>query len=998
MGWSVRLLGTLAIARDGDDATPSAPMTRRLLVRFLVDVGDRVSADRLIEALWPSRAPADPGSTLHVHVSRLRTELGEPSVISHEANGYVLEIPADSVDAHRFREEADRGLVELISGRWATAAGLLESALQEWSGSEVVPEFEYEDFVADYRTRLLDRRLEVREGLALARARLGQDVDVGELEQLIGRHPRRARLFEALMIGLRGMGRGAEALRAFDRAVQEWGEVGLDAPVDLRRLAGQIATQESEDLHPNIGSQLPKYDTSFLGRDQELDRVEKLLEEARLVTITGPGGVGKTRLAVEIVQRRQTASAVFVPLAAVDQAHVTDAVASALDLSEQFADHHSLARRMGRVKLLIVLDNCEHVLGAMASFVADVMAASPNARFLVTSRAPLRVDGEAVLRLRPLPLESAARDMMLDRLARSVSEESVSLDGDELTDLLSELDGLPLAIELAAALVPAFGFDKASRAIRTHRRGGTDRHQSMDSAIGWSWSLLDDDHQEFLASCALMAGHFSEGEAARIVGITETMASSLLGDLAEASLILRDGQRQAPFRILETIRAFATDQLVRLGVAEKATRGYVKAMVSLAEERGAGWSARNTQNLRQALAIARELGDIKSASVSATALALHWATNRRPADAADLLEDALEEAKTSGIPQAPLLMAMGDFYEIADSARSVALWTDALDRVDDNETGARLHRKIGHALANSVQGAKAYVQARRHFETALALLGRHRGPEWVRVQFDKGALAYWLGDTDAQRAALEAADPVARRLADPSLIIHGATERASLIYRETGYYPPLSLLDELENLRQIAPDPRSCTLVLFHIGFCALGLLQPEPALAALLDAEDIARKQGQVTARLLAYRTIAHRMLNERDELERANERLLLLSRQRLFPMYEAVAHANLAWMRVADRSWWEAVGEAELALEIWDQTEPPYVFQWIALLPLIRADLGLHRHDRIAGIARRLLTEPQRRLPDELREALTGLVTGSDPEKGARKVLTAAADYSLS
>jgi DNA-binding SARP family transcriptional activator len=461
----VGILGPLEVRDDAGRLLPvGGALLRALLIRLASAGGRAVSVERLAEDLWDGQAPADAANAVQALVSRLRGVVGRNTVEFGPA-GYRLVVDHDGVDASVFEQQVGAGRRALADGRLAEAASLLAGALGQWRGPALADVADAPFAVAAI-TRLSELRLAACEDRIDAELALGRSAElVPELQELAAEHPLRERLRGHLMYALQAAGRQADALTAYEdirRALAE--QLGVDptpalAAVHLAILRGEPLPQlpsaarartPPADQEPGMArtanpgwrngpgasaarlTNLPAQLTSFVGREEELQRVGKLLSEARLVTLTGPGGAGKTRLSVEVAARlaeqrpdELSDGVWFVPLAPVrDALDVPQAVLAALGIQEaawpadpaeaaQLAALPPLDRLADALtarRLLLVLDNCEHVVAAAAQLASQVLAAAPGVRILVTSREPLGVTGETLSAVPSLDLPPADAD------------------------------------------------------------------------------------------------------------------------------------------------------------------------------------------------------------------------------------------------------------------------------------------------------------------------------------------------------------------------------------------------------------------------------------------------------------------------------------------------------------------------------------------------------------------------------------------------------------
>lgn len=574
--WFGILGSTRVLAADGTALSVGGPRLRALLALLLLDAGAVVSIDRLIDGLYGADPPRAAGNALQAQVSRLRGRLGA-DLIQRCPTGYRLDVDRGHVDVHRFTDLAGRGRAALAAGESATAVALLDEALNLWVDPADVPE--------PRAVRLTEVWLDAVEDRAEAElARRGDPRElVGRLRPVVASHPLRERLRGLLMRALHASGRRADALAAFEdvrRTLTD--ELGADPSPELA--ATHLAILAAEPVREQgIPAQL----TRFVGREEELHRVRELLRTARLVTLTGPGGVGKTRLAIEASPH----PACFVDLAPLaEESEVPRAVLTALGLHETRslsapADEPDPVQRLVRAlherQLLLILDNCEHLVTATATLVHRLLAACPGLHVLATSREPFAITGETLYPLSPLPADRAVR-LFADR-AEAVSSEFAM--GDAAIRICRVLDGLPLAIELAAARLRALTvpelearlddrFGLLSRGDRT----AAPRHRTLHAVVDWSWSLLDAGEQRLLRRLAVFAGGATADAVASVLG--EADADDLLQGLVDKSLLEVSSGR---YRMLDTIREFSAGRLAEAGERERFARAHAEYFLQLAQ-------------------------------------------------------------------------------------------------------------------------------------------------------------------------------------------------------------------------------------------------------------------------------------------------------------------------------------------------------------------------------------------------------------------------------
>ncbi|MFD5648575.1 BTAD domain-containing putative transcriptional regulator [Streptomyces sp. NPDC127039] len=603
------ILGPLDIRTDdGTPVDPGGPRPRALLTLLLLDAGRTVSAARLIDGLYGGEPPAGAANALQSQISRLRTRLAPHTPVEGGGAGYRVVTAPDSVDSHTFERLCGEGRAALAAGDHARAAAGLREALALWRGPALpdLPE------VPAAAARLTELRLTAVQDRIEADLALGGGPElVPELRALLSAHPLSERLYGQLMRALHAGGRPAEALTVYEEARRTLAEqLGADPSPELSALHRELLRGHTPTAarRPRLPAQL----TRCVGRDAELDRIAALFADARLVTLTGPGGTGKTRLAIEAAGRwdgpDSPADVCFVELAPLTEGgQIPYAVLTALGVREGFrtagADAtERLLTALEDREVLLVLDNCEHLVDAAAALAALLLGACPGVRVLATGRESLRVTGEALVTVPPLPPRPSA-ELFLER-ARAVRP---GFDGHaRVPEICAALDGLPLAIELAAArlrtLAPDELADRLEDRFRLLNRGDrakAPRHRTLRAVVEWSWELLDEEERELARRLTVFTGGATLEAVEAVCGVPHP--EDLLASLVEKSLLehLSEGR----YRMLETLRAFAAEGLTGrdglrdghaayfLDLAERAephlrTGGQLPWLSRLAAERG----------------------------------------------------------------------------------------------------------------------------------------------------------------------------------------------------------------------------------------------------------------------------------------------------------------------------------------------------------------------------------------------------------------------------
>ncbi|WP_219464819.1 BTAD domain-containing putative transcriptional regulator, partial [Nonomuraea rhizosphaerae] len=690
----VGVLGPLTLETAAGPTRVGGARLRALLARLVVDAGRTVRPATLIEALWDetpkSETPADHLHALQSLVSRLRRVLGDPGLLTSGPAGYRLAVEPEAVDAVRFERLARAGRRSHAESRPAEAAAMFREALGLWRGPALA-DVRGAPFAAAEAERLERARLAVLEDRVEADLALGGDLDlVAELEALTAAHPLRERLHAQLVRALARNGRGAEALAAYQRVrVLLADAFGSDPGPQLQEAHLAVLRGELPRPRRSAGN-LDVPLTSFVGRDDDVRRVVELLGRVRLVTLVGSGGSGKSRLANVIgrelgVSGGPPGGVWFVPLAPAGPDDVPRVVLERLRAREERpvapegghghlrpvapeAVLEHLAETLADDDLVLVLDNCEHVIEAAATLAATLLSRCPRLRVLATSREPLRIDGETLHPVLPLELPEpgataeraracAAVRLFRDRAA--AVRPGFAPEGGALTavaEICRRLDGLPLAIELAAArlrVLPveavAARLDDRFRLLTGGSRTALPRHRTLAAAVAWSWDLLDADERELLERLSIVPGDFSE-DAAEAIGRTGDVRELLVA-LADKSLLhpVEPADPVEPrYRMLETIREYGRERLALRAEVEAVRARHAAFFLHLAETadpclrtsgqlRVLGRLAAERDNLSAAIRWAVESGDAGLAVRFGVALCWYWFLRDHPPESLDLL-------------------------------------------------------------------------------------------------------------------------------------------------------------------------------------------------------------------------------------------------------------------------------------------------------------------------------------------------------------------------
>jgi predicted ATPase/DNA-binding SARP family transcriptional activator len=704
----VRLLGPVQAVRADREVPLGGPRQRAVLALLVLEAGRVVPTGRLVEELWRGSPPPGAAVTVRSYVSRLRSALAPEVAVAARGGGYTISTGPDQLDASRFERLVAAGHDALALG-WAVAAGArFREALGLWHGPALADVLEVEPLALE-AARLEELRLAAVEARIEADLAAGLHAETtGELERLVAEHPLRERLWRLLMLALYRDGRQADALDVYRRAraiLTE--ELGLEPGEELRELEQAVLRQQvpppaaPDQQRHNLPARL----TSFVGREDELAALGKLLGEARLVTLTGPGGAGKTRLAVEFAAGMVDRFGDGVWLA--DLAGIGDPDLVAAQVMEVLGVRQSggvpvleaLAYRLRSAELLLVLDNCEHLLDACANLAVALLADAPGLRVLATSREPLGVPGEAICPVPPLavppedagPADVAAAPavrLFADRAsAARAGAEVLASSAAVIGRICRELDGLPLAIELAAARASVLSVEEIEAhltdkfAFLAYRRpaAGGPRHQALKAAIDWSYQLLPTAEQAALGQLSVFAGGFALAQAAQVCcGGDQSAAVDVVDQLASKSLLAADTTGpQARYRMLETIRQYAAARLADAGQTEEIRRRHAAAFLDLAEqEPGLAVLSREHDNFRAALGWALSHGSDTGPRL-ARALGGFWEARGFPLEEQTWLERALATGPADPWLRAELLRLLGTVMcSLGDMDRADAILSE----------------------------------------------------------------------------------------------------------------------------------------------------------------------------------------------------------------------------------------------------------------------------------------------------------------------------------
>ncbi|GAA2410166.1 BTAD domain-containing putative transcriptional regulator [Actinomadura vinacea] len=589
--YEFRLLGPLEVRREGVPLRIGAAKLRALLACLLVDANHVVPVDTLVGRLWGEEPPGKARNTLQNYVLRLRRTLGCPDVVRTHARGYSVEVEPDTLDLHRFSALVRQGRAALETDESARAARLLQEALELWRGeplSDLPP-----GLLQELLPTLVERRLDALELRIDADLELGRSLEVlPELRTLIGTYPLRERFWAQRIRALYQCGRRGEALECYRTvAALLVDELGVDPGSELRNLHRLMLTAApeldvAEERRTRRAGNLPAETTTFIGRKEQLAEALRTLEASRLVTLTGVGGVGKTRLALRVAAEAASHFAdgawladlaLLAPLTEAEQLDRT--VAESLGLRDHSArpPADAVAAHLRDRCLLLVLDNCEHLVESVAALTQRLLRSAPGLRILATSRERLGVPGEHVLLVRPLALAdgcSEAVRLLADRAAASAPGFGVTdRNRGSIVQLCRRLDGIPLAIELAAVWLSSMAVEEILERLddrfrlppASHARTNGRYQQTLRGVVDWSHGLCTEGERLLWARLSVFAGGF-DLEAAEAVcageGVAREEVMDLLAGLVRKSIVMADSaEGRTRYRLLETIRRYGGQRL-----------------------------------------------------------------------------------------------------------------------------------------------------------------------------------------------------------------------------------------------------------------------------------------------------------------------------------------------------------------------------------------------------------------------------------------------------
>ncbi|GIH28811.1 SARP family transcriptional regulator [Acrocarpospora phusangensis] len=849
----------------GEVTTIGGARLRALLVRLALDAGRVVTLDQLAHALWGDAAPADRANALQSLVSRLRRALPAAEPLRSAPGGYRLDVPKDDVDLHRFERLAAEGRRGLAEGDPATALALLDDALGLWRGRPLADLAEA-PFADAAISRLDEAWLSATEDRIEACLALGSSAEpalgstagsswaagpapgspagiaglagvagltpsspvglAAEVAELAAEHPLRERLRGLLMRALCAEGRQAEALAGYEEFRRRLAdELGVDPGPALQQTYLTVLRGPATPVRRSRGN-LRTPLTSFVGRDDEIAWIGARLRRDRLVTLVGPGGAGKTRLAVTVAAGLPQATWLVELAPVTDPADVLQAVLGTLGPAFN-GDPGSMARlveTLSGAETLLLLDNCEHLVDAVARLADELLGQCPRLRVLATSREPLGIVGETLYPVPPLRLPDAdelgpAVRLFADRAAAvSPGFALTAANTGHVIEICRRLDGLPLAIELAAARLRSLTVEQVAsrlddrfRLLTGGSRTAMARHQTLRAVVAWSWDLLTGGERRLVERLAVFPAGFTPAAAEPLGGTLDLLAA-----LVDKSLLqLVEGPEGPRYRMLETIREYALERLAESGDLAETRAAHAAYFLELAETAEPYLRGRDQMswiavldvehaNLLAALHHAADRGDADTAVRLGAALSQFWMIRGRRSEAAGWLRLALDvpgesPATARQIATALYLINSAVNANFAKLARTIEeLREIALSDLDvDNPMLALMEPALALFTDDAARGLEVIAER----------LG-HPDP-WVRATLHM--LRAFIRENDGDRAGMHLDLTVAvsgyREIGERWGLAHALTSLADILLVSGDFDGAVEALEEsIALIREISPD------------------------------------------------------------------------------------------------------------------------------------------------------------------------------------------------
>lgn len=807
------ILGPIQIWVDGEERAPSGRVRRSILGLLALRPDQVIAADILIDAVWDGSPPTTARASLQMHITQIRRSVAVDELIVTEGSGYRLALTEDDIDAHRFTHLTRMGLDHLREGRFRVAAETLKAAVELWFDPPL-SDLSHLEAVHTETTELVALYQEAR--IAFVEASLeisGWAPDVGQLERLVEDFPMDERAWGLLAIGLyrsTGQADAIDALRRASNALAE--ELGIEPGPRLRRIEDQVFAQSPELSPPEPPRvDLPAFATRFLGRGDDVRRLSKAVLEQRLTTLVGTGGMGKTRLAVEVAT--QTASGFqggvfYIGLQAIDDPKLIDTTITARVGGDRAPFSHSPDEVIGDRMILLILDNCEHVVDAVAETSRRLLSSCPELTILATSRVPLEVAGETIWVIRPLEtvdtsssttdiLESEAVGLFVDA-ARRVNPD-FDLTGDrirEVAEICRDLAGMPLAIELAASQCDVLTLKDIQRRVsRFETKSGAGAEGALgddiDQMVESSLDLLEGSHRRLFESMAVFSTPVDRETLSAVCDVEDgSELTNALKRLSHVSLLSVDvDDETAMFGQLPPLRQAAGRRL-STDVWEALRRAHANYFLALVEEAVAKsrtveekhWFRRldgAMEEIRNALEYVRAT-DAARALDAAIALLPYWYARDHIVEGRHHIATALAGLDDASQQQrADALKAEGTLaHAMTDMETAERMLTEAADIYRGLDDLGSLARTLNNLGVVAVDAGRPLVARERYTEARGVFESMDHGPGLAATALNLGVVALQLEETESARAWFEIALAGWRELGDRSEEAH-SMERLS---------------------------------------------------------------------------------------------------------------------------------------------------------------------------------------------------------------------------
>jgi predicted ATPase/DNA-binding SARP family transcriptional activator len=1028
----IGILGPLQVrVGSGEPVEVVGPRLRTLLIRLALDLDRVVVIDQLVDAVWDEDPPAGATNALQSLVARLRRLL--PDVVQTHQAGYRLALHPDAVDAVRFQALAAAGRRQLAGDPWQ-AGRTLREALALWRGPALA-DVATARFAAAAVARLEELRLGALEDRIDADLVTGDhDAAVAELDELVTAHPLRERPHGQLMRALTAAGRQADALAVHQRLRRRLAdELGIDPSAELQAVHVAVLRGEATPAAPARAEPAPAPAarqtnlrapiTSFVGRDDDLARITGALGDARLVTLTGPGGAGKTRLASEAAGRlldRMPDGVWMVELGSVAApGDLPQALLSLFGAREigllaplgagAVPPVERLEEAIGGKRLLLVMDNCEHLVAAVAALVDRLLARCPGLRVLATSREPLGLPGELLHPVGPLampaealPATEALRYPAVRLFADRGAAARPGFAVDQATvgpvlRICRALDGTPLAIELAAARLRALAPEQIAgrlgdrfRLLAEGNRPSLPRHQTLRAVVDWSWDLLGEGERVLLRRLAVFAGGATLEAAERVCaapgidGPARDEVLYLLAALVDKSLVVaeEDGEPgEVRYRMLETVRAYGEERRREAGEDQALRRAHASYFLELAVRadprlrRGdqLRWIARlsaERDNLHAALRWAVELEDATLALRLVGALAWYWFLRSARAEAIGWLAQAL--ALPGEVP--PVLRAQAIAFRGMFAVSGGLDFAGPLQDIEEaTAIVGRLPPQQAHGL-HPLLVALPVLAAIFHGDDAGGLrrareLNRHPDP-WVRALGHSiaGALLINLGEAAEAEAAFDRSLAGFRELEERWGLGQALLARAELSAGRGRHDAAVEALEEAREVFEGLGDREDVGQLVIRTALHHAQAGESEQARELLAQADRIAHEVGAEDQKLFVRHMLAEvaRWQGRLDEARELIEAVVAEFERGRFPIPQrhAIMLISKGHLEVAagDLDGARRCAERALPMALASGDRPV-----IARVVELQADVALAEGDAEWAATRLAMAEAVRGMPDE-------------------------------